>query len=115
MNTNHVYTFSWHPWYPCVYVQVWKSFHLPVVTLSSAVHVARQHGAYRDLLDLPRVRDDLLHHLHGLPSAALRLLRLPLRLGLDYLHLLAFSHLHGHGRALQRRVMRADGALAQSQ
>lgn len=83
--------------------------------LSSAVHVLRQHRAYRDLLDLARVRDDLLHHLHGLSSAALGLLRLTLRLGLDYLHLLTFSNLHGHRCALERRVMRADGALAQSQ
>lgn len=58
---------------------------------------------YRDLLDLPSVGDDLLHDLHGLPSAALCLLALPLGLGLHDLDLLTFSNLHGHRGALQAR------------
>lgn len=65
----------------------------------------RQGRAYRDLLDLSCVCDDLLHHLHGLSSAALGLLGLTLRLGLDNLHLLTFSNLHGHWGGLER-VMR---------
>lgn len=58
-------------------------------------------GPYRDLLDLPRVGDDLLHDLHGLPGPALRLLGLSLRLRLHDLHLLAFSHLHRHRGGLR--------------
>jgi hypothetical protein len=62
--------------------------------------------AYRDLLDLSCVSDDLLHHLHGLSSATLGLLGLTLRLGLHNLHLLAFSNLHRHRRGLEERVKR---------
>lgn len=62
--------------------------------------------AYRDLLDLSCVRDDLLHHLHSLSGAALGLLGLTLWLSLNNLDLLTFSNLHGHGRGLERRVMR---------
>lgn len=65
-----------------------------------------QSRAYRDLLDLPCVRDDLLHHLHGLSGAALGLLGLTLGLSLNNLHLLTFSHLHSHGCGLERTVMR---------
>lgn len=66
----------------------------------------RQDRAYRDLLDLSCVCDDLLHHLHGLSSAALGLLALTLWLGLDNLYLLTFSNLHGNWCALERKVMR---------
>lgn len=62
--------------------------------------------AYRDLLDLSRVGDDLLHHLHGLSSATLGLLCLTLRLGLYNLHLLTFSDLHCHRCGLEGRVKR---------
>ena len=55
--------------------------------------------AYRDLLDLPGVGDDLLHHLHGL---ALALTRLALgRRCLHYLELLAITHLHGYLATLE--------------
>lgn len=72
----------------------------------SPVESGRPQGraAYRDLLDLPCVGDDLLHHLHGLPGAALGLLGLTLWLGLDDLHLLTFSDLHGHGCGLEGRI-----------
>lgn len=62
--------------------------------------------AYRDLLDLSSVGDDLLHHLHGLSSATLGLLCLTLRLGLHNLYLLTLSDLHCHGCALEGRVKR---------
>lgn len=62
---------------------------------------------YRDLLDFSCVGDDLLHDLHGLPGATLSLLGLALRLGLDYLYLLPFAHLHRHGGGL--RSKRGEG------
>ena len=56
--------------------------------------------SYRDLLDFSRVGDDLLHHLHSL---ALGLCLSLSCCGLDDLHLLALTHLHGHRRTLTER------------
>ena len=90
----------------CVCVCV-KSLTISCYTVKhSATQTLRQGRTYRDLLDLSCVRNDLLHHLHGLSSATLGLLGLTLRLGLDNLHLLTFSNLHGHGCGLEGRVMR---------
>lgn len=56
--------------------------------------------SHRDLLDLSRVGDDLLHDLHGLTLGLGRLSLTLRRGGLDDLHLLALAHLHGHRRTL---------------
>lgn len=58
--------------------------------------------SHRDLLDLSRVGDDLLHDLHGLTLGLGRLSLTLRRRGLDDLHLLALAHLHGHRRALSQ-------------
>lgn len=97
--------------YVCVVcVCVLKPLTVPDHTVAHSAAQTRGQGragqAYRDLLDLSRVRDDLLHHLHGLPSAALGLLGLALWLGLDNLHLLTFSNLHGYRCGLEGRVMK---------
>jgi len=68
---------------------------------SQDCHTFLRVKSYRYLLDFSCIGDDLLHDLHGLPSSALSLLGLSLRLGLHYLYLLAFSNLHRHRRALQ--------------
>lgn len=75
-------------------------------SFASATYTSRQSKAYRDLLDLACVRYDLLHHLHGLSSAALGLLGLTLGLCLDNLYLLTFSNLHSHRCGLQRGTRR---------
>lgn len=91
----------------CVCVCILKFLTVSDYTVEhSATQTRRQGRAYRDLLDLSCVRDDLLHHLHGLSSATLGLLGLTLWLGLDNLHLLTFSNLHGYRCGLEGRVMK---------
>lgn len=68
--------------------------------LLPVLHLHHDAISYRDLLDLPRVGDDLLHDLHGLPLGLSRLSLTLCRCSLDDLYLLALAHLHGHRCAL---------------
>lgn len=67
--------------------------------------------SYWDLLDLPRVGDDLLHDLHGLTLGLSGLSRALRCCSLDDLNRLALTHLHGNGGTL---VERRDGRRRQT-